>query len=215
MGLMGEKSYATWTTIQSGQFPIPDGHIGIKGIFVRGANLSKVLVEDSSSIHKSTIPARDIATQTDPEPIKETDFVPLNWRMSPGDTISLTPTSSSGATGHVYVLFARTLSDPEFHWENDLTDNTTTEPFDLVSVPSNKHNLMYVFIRGPDLENLKVQVGDTAVSTFPARNVAVNADPLPFSLIPLGIPVQPGAKLQCIAANHGTGGNTDSFFCFA
>ena len=211
MGRIESAYYATWTAKQTQQFPVPDGMVGIQGIYVHGANLSKVLVQASDGKHQSTIPARDIAVQTDPLP---EDFVELNWRMDRGITISLTPTTSTGAHAHVYVRFARSLSGPEYQIENTLFTSTTTEPFDLVDVPDGFRELDAAFIRGPDLEKVQISLGGTNLQEIPCRHVVVSADDQPFSFVDIKESVSPNTKIKAIAVTHGTGGASDAFFRF-
>jgi len=215
MGIIQSETYATWSAKQSQQFPVPDGHVGIRGIFTRGANLSKVLVQSSDGERISTIPARDVAVQTDDKRILPEDFVPLNWRLKAGQTISLTPTTSSAANAEVYVMFARGLEDPEFQYENKLFTSTDSEPFDLVDVPDGKTVLEAAFVRGVDLEKVSITLGQTQVIDVPCRDIAVDSDTRPFTFISIGESVSPNTKVKAISVNHGTGGAADFFARFS
>lgn len=213
MGFIEHVAIASFGSLQRNIFTLPQGFAGVKGIFIRGANLSKCLIEGSDSRHQSTIPCRDIITQGDPIDIHEWDFFPLNWRLPPNTTISFTPTTSSATVAHIYVLWAQSLSEPEIQVENALFDNTAAEPFDTVTVPDDKTMLLSAFLRGPDLEQIKFQVTDR-IFNVPGRNVAVAADPLSFTVIEQKLKLPGSTKLKAIAVTHGTGGNTDLFASF-
>lgn len=213
MGTIQHVAVASFSGLQAKMFTVPINYVGIRGIFVRGANLSKALIEASDGVHKSTIPARDIITQGDPEPILDSDFVTLNWSIPPGTTIDVTPTTSSATVGHVYVLFAHSLSESEIEVKNVLFTNTATEPIDMVQVPDSKTVLEWAFIRGPDLEVIKMEAENQTFS-IPCRNSAVNVDPLPYSIIKMSLPLSPKTMIKAIAVTHGTGGSSDGFFAF-
>lgn len=215
MGKIERAQYAAWAAIQSQQFPVPEGMAGIKGIFARGAGLSKVLVQSSDGIHQSTIPARDIATEADPEQVKLSDFVTLNWRLDQGRTLSLTPTTAGAATANVYVLFGRTLDGPPHQIVNKIFDPTGAEPLDLVDVPDGFTFLEDVFIRGLNMENVQISLGGTKLNDIPCRHVGVGADPLPFSFIPVRESVAQNTKIKAVAIDEGAGTATDAFFRFS
>lgn len=213
MGFLDNSEVASFTGTQSKMFTVPQGIAGIKGIFIRGANLSKALVEASDGRHRSTVPARDIAAESDPEEVTDFDFIPLNWRLEPGTTIDITPTTSSATVGNVYVLWAESLSEDEMEWKNKLFTNTDAEPIDLVQVPHDKPTMEFAFCRGPDLESLKCQAGNR-MFYIQCRNVAVNADAQAFDHVRQSNHLQPDVMIQAISVNHGTGGASDLFCGF-
>ena len=213
MGYIDIKQVASFTGLQSKMFTVPEGFAGIKGIFIRGANLSKALIEASDGIHRSTIPCRDIATQTDPEEVRDSDFCPLNWRLPPGTSIDITPTTSSATVGTVMILFAMSLSDPEYEVKHKNFNSTSGEPVDLIQVPDGKTTLDYSFCRGPDFERMKCQAGNKIFHIF-GRHAAVNADPLPFTMVKTATVMQSKTMIQAIEIDHGTGGVSDLFMWF-
>jgi hypothetical protein len=215
MGKIERAQYATWSTKVTQQFPVPEGMVGIKGIFIRGANLSKVFVQSSDGIHQSTIPARDVATEEDDYEIEIEDFVVLNWRLDLGRTISLTPTTSTPATANVYVLFARSLDGPRYQIQSALFDPQTPEPFDLVDVPDGFSRLEDVFIRGLNMENVQISLGGTKLNDIPCRDIGVDADTKNFSFIPVRESVAQNTKIRAVAVDEGAGTATDGFFRFS
>lgn len=215
MGKIERAQYDAWSTIKTQQFPIPENMVGIRGIFIRGAGLSKVFIQSSDGIHQSMIPARNITVNTDDQQIHLSDFVELNWRLDQGRTISLTPTTAVPSTASVFVLFPRSLAGPKYQIQNTLFDPTDSEPLDLVDVPDGFSRLEDVFIRGLNMENVQISLGGTKLNDIPCRDQVVSTDPLPFSFIPVRESVAQNTKVRAVAIDHGAGQATDAFFRFS
>lgn len=194
-------------------FTLPKDHVGIKGIFIRGGALSRALIESSISKHRSTIPCRGIATTTDAKLIREKDFIPLNWRLDPGETIDVTPTTSGATVGHVSVLWAQSLSDPEYEVKHKNFNPNTAEPIDLIQVPDDKTILDYSYWKGLDIEEMKVQAGSQIYHVL-GRDIGVDVDVDPVTLIKTSTPLSGKITSQALTITHGAGTASDLFQWF-
>lgn len=213
MGFIEIKTVASFSGVQAKMFTTPDEISGIKGIFIRGGGLSRALIESSQSKLRATIPCRAIATTTDAETIEEKDFCPLNWRLERGETIDITPVTSGATVGHVSVLWAESLSDPEYEVKHKNFNPNTAEPVDLIQVPDVNNILDYSFWKGLDIEEMKVQSGKEIYHIL-GRDIGVDADTLSLSLIRTSTRVSAKTMSQAIAITHGAGTASDLFQWF-